>query len=45
MSINKKKYKNKRKLVEKNKGVYLYILPICHLLVIIDYQTGYQIKA
>ena len=25
--------------------VYLYTLPICKLLVIIDYQTGYQPKA
>ena len=44
MSINKKN-KNKRKFVEKNKRVYLYTLPLGHLLVIIDYQTGYQIKA
>ena len=42
MSINKNN--NKRKRI-KNKGVYLYTLLICHLLVIIDYETGYQIKA
>ena len=44
MSINKKN-KKKRKFVEKIRGVYLYTLPICHLLVIIEYQAGYQIKA
>ena len=36
---------NKRKFIEKNKGVYLYTLTICQLLFIIDYQIGYQIKA
>ena len=40
-----KKLKIKEKIEEKNNRVYLYTLPICHLLVITDYQTGYQMEA
>ena len=42
MSINKKK--KEKKIHRKNKGMYLYKLPICHLLVIMDYQIGTKSK-
>ena len=38
------KNKKEKKIRRKNKGVYLYTLPICHLLVIIDYQIGTKSK-
>ena len=43
MSINRKN--RNKEIHRKNKGVNLYTFHIRQLLVIIDYQAGYQIKA
>ena len=40
-----KKNRNKRKFIEKIRGVPRYTLHICQLLVNIDYQAGYLVKA
>ena len=36
--------RNKRKMVEKNKGGIHTALPKCQLLTVLDYQTCYQLK-